>query len=215
MVQSVQHVTVCAQSSRRLGYRYAKRGIDIVLSALALLITSPFYPIIALLIRLSSPGPIIFKWKVVGQFGKPFLGYKFRTMVQNAEALREELSAHNVRHGPAFKMKNDPRVTGVGRLLRRYSIDELPQLWSILKGDMSLVGPRPLQGHEWRQCTDHQKQRALVKPGAVSLWHVGGQPPRFDDWIELDLKYIANQSLLLDILILLKAVSYIISGKNS
>jgi lipopolysaccharide/colanic/teichoic acid biosynthesis glycosyltransferase len=135
-------------------------------------------------------------------------------MVANADAIRATLNAHNERRGPAFKMTNDPRITAVGRFLRRFSIDELPQLVSIFKGDMSFIGPRPLQVHEWRNCTDYQKQRNNVKPGAVSLWHVSGQPPTFDEWVELDLQYIANWSLRLDFVIFIKSIGYVLRAKN-
>jgi len=195
-------------------YRVVKRGVDIVGSSVGLLLTAPLYPFLAAAVKLTSPGPVFYRWHVVGKDGRPFKGYKIRTMVTNADELRRTLSAYNERRGPAFKMRGDPRVTRVGRFLRRFSIDEVPQLLSVLKGDMSLIGPRPLQVYEWEQCTAYQKQRANVRPGAISLWHVAGQPPAFDDWIEMDLEYIANWSLTMDATILVKTFGYVFGAKN-
>jgi lipopolysaccharide/colanic/teichoic acid biosynthesis glycosyltransferase len=195
-------------------YRVVKRGLDLLISSVALVAVAPLYPFMALAVKLTSPGAVFYRWSVVGVDGTPFVGYKIRTMVADADAIRATLNAHNERRGPAFKMKNDPRITTVGRFLRRLSIDETPQLLSILKGDMSLVGPRPLQVHEWSLCSDYQKQRNQVKPGAVSLWHVDGQPPTFDEWMELDMKYIANWSLRLDCSILVKAAGYVLRARN-
>ena len=197
-----------------LRYRVIKRCFDIAGAAAGLVLVVPFFPLIALAVKLTSRGPIFYRWNVVGEGGRPFVGYKFRTMVVNADEMRDALSAHNERCGPAFKMKNDPRITSAGRFLRRFSIDELPQLMSILRGDMSFIGPRPLQVKEYQQCTAYQKQRNSIKPGAVSLWHVAGQPPAFDDWIENDLRYIANWSLLMDAQIFLKSIGYVLSAKN-
>jgi lipopolysaccharide/colanic/teichoic acid biosynthesis glycosyltransferase len=197
-----------------LRYRVVKRILDVLISLIAFVAVAPLYPFIALAVKLTSPGPVFYRWNVVGVDGVPFVGYKIRTMVANADAIRATLDAHNERRGPAFKMKNDPRITTVGRFLRRLSIDETPQLLSILRGQMSLIGPRPLQVHEWRLCSDYQKQRNQVKPGAVSLWHVAGQPPTFDEWIELDLEYIANWSLRLDWSILLRTVGYVLRARN-
>jgi lipopolysaccharide/colanic/teichoic acid biosynthesis glycosyltransferase len=195
-------------------YRVVKRGLDIAGSLFALVVAAPLYPLVAAAVKLTSAGPVFYKWNVVGERGRPFVGYKVRTMVADADAIRATLSAHNERRGPAFKMKNDPRITSVGRFLRRFSIDEAPQLISILKGDMSFIGPRPLQVHEWLLCTEYQNQRNNVKPGAVSLWHVSGQPPTFDEWVELDLAYIANWSLRLDFTILLNSIGYVLRARN-
>jgi lipopolysaccharide/colanic/teichoic acid biosynthesis glycosyltransferase len=195
-------------------YRVIKRGLDIVGAIFALILAAPLYPLVALAVKLTSAGPIFYRWNVVGEGGRLFVGYKVRTMVANADAIRATLDAHNERRGPAFKMRNDPRITRVGRFLRRFSIDELPQLVSVLSGDMSFIGPRPLQVHEWRQCTEYQKQRNNVRPGAVSLWHVSGQPPTFDEWVELDLEYIARWSLRLDLMIFLRSIGYVLRAKN-
>jgi len=193
---------------------FPKRTMDIVLSSIALMLFSPLFAVIALAIKITSPGLIFYRWKVVGLNKRPFTGYKFRTMVENADEIKEKLLDKNEMNGPVFKMREDPRVTRVGRFLRKYSLDELPQLWSILKGDMSLVGPRPVLTYEWEQFNDWQRQKLSVKPGAVCLWHVRGQPRGINEWVKLDLEYIENWSLWLDIKILFGAIWYIISGKN-
>jgi lipopolysaccharide/colanic/teichoic acid biosynthesis glycosyltransferase len=181
---------------------------------MALLLFWPLLLIIALAIKVSGPGPVLFRWPVVGKGGHPLRAYKFRTMVIGADQMKQKLLEHNEATGPVFKMKEDPRVTGVGRILRRYSLDELPQLWSVLKGDMSLVGPRPVLTYEWEAFNDWQRQKLSIKPGAVSLWHVRGQPRDLDAWVKLDLDYIENWSLVLDIEILVRAVGYMLSGRN-
>ena len=192
----------------------AKRGLDILGAAIALFVFSPLFLVISILIKLTSPGPIFFRWQVVGQGGKPFVGYKFRSMFDGADRAREQLRDKNEMTGVFFKMKNDPRVTWVGRTLRRFSLDELPQLWSVLIGRMSLVGPRPSQVFEHRQLTEWQKLRVKVKPGLVSLWIVSGKTQDFDEMVHQDLYYARRQSLWLDLKILLRAVPYVILGKN-
>jgi lipopolysaccharide/colanic/teichoic acid biosynthesis glycosyltransferase len=191
-----------------------KRMLDVAVSGLALVVLAPLLAAIAVAIRLDSAGPVLFRWPVVGQGGQPFKAYKFRTMVVGADAMKQQLLDQNEATGPVFKMKHDPRVTRVGRFLRRYSLDELPQLWSILKGDMSLVGPRPVLTYEWEQFNDWQRQKLSIQPGAVCLWHVRGQPRDLDEWVKLDLEYIRNWSLGLDLQILGRALGYIVSGKN-
>ena len=152
---------------------------------------------LAFLVGLSSSGPIFYRWKVIGSGGRPFTGYKFRSMVVNADALRDELASRNEMTGPVFKIANDPRITKVGDWLRKYSLDELPQLYSVLKGDMSLVGPRPPLVTEYEQFTEYQKQKMGVKPGITCLWQVSGrnQISDFDEWVRLDLEYISRWSL--------------------
>jgi len=195
-------------------YSLAKRVVDILLSAIGLVLLLPLMTVLALLVKLSSPGPIFFRWHVIGKSGEPFIGYKFRTMFDGAECIRERLREQNEMSGVFFKMKNDPRVTPVGRFLRKFSLDELPQLWSILKGDMSVVGPRPTQIFEYHQLEDWQKERARVKPGSVSLWIVSGKTTDFDRMVELDLKYIRNWSMWLDLTIILRAIPYVLFGRN-
>jgi lipopolysaccharide/colanic/teichoic acid biosynthesis glycosyltransferase len=191
-----------------------KRSLDLFVSATALVVLFPLMAIIAVLVKLTSPGPIFFRWNVVGQGGKPFLGYKFRTMFIGADRMRGQLQDKNEMSGVFFKMKDDPRVTPIGRVLRRFSLDELPQFWSVLKGDMSLVGPRPTQVFEYEQLRDWQKDRCQVKPGSVSLWIVSGKTQDFDQMVRLDLYYISNWSMWLDLKIMLKAIPYVLLGKN-
>lgn len=194
--------------------QFLKRWLDIVLSAASLVVVSPLLLLIALAIRVSNGAPTLFEWYVVGENGRPFKSYKFRTMVANAEQMKRELMDRNEMGGPVFKMKDDPRVTRIGRFLRKFSLDELPQLWSVFKGDMSLVGPRPPLQSEYEKFEDWQKRKLTVKPGMTSLWHVSGRPSDFDEWLRLDFEYIDHWSLWLDFKILLKTVFFVISGKN-
>jgi lipopolysaccharide/colanic/teichoic acid biosynthesis glycosyltransferase len=204
----------CWHSPLRLAL---KRTVDAVASASLLLLLSPILLLLAIAVKLSSPGPILYRWKVVGQFGRPFVGYKFRSMVANADVLRAQLAPLNEMRGPVFKMSIDPRVTRLGSWMRRYSLDELPQLYSVLKGDMSLVGPRPPLLTEYAQFSDFHKQKLLVKPGITCLWQVSGrnQVSDFDEWVRLDMEYIRNWSLYLDLKILLQTLREVFgaSGK--
>jgi lipopolysaccharide/colanic/teichoic acid biosynthesis glycosyltransferase len=195
-------------------YRYAKRAVDIILSGIGLVSLIPVFAAIALLVGLTSRGPILYQWHVVGRSGRPFRGYKFRTMIINADELKEKLSSRNEMSGPVFKIKNDPRITPVGRFLRKLSLDELPQLWSVLKGDMSLVGPRPAGSKEWVHYKPWQRRKLSVTPGLSCLWQVNGrnQISNFDDWVRLDLEYIDNWSLWLDFKIIWKSVLVVMQG---
>jgi lipopolysaccharide/colanic/teichoic acid biosynthesis glycosyltransferase len=193
----------------------AKRTLDILVSAVALIIFTPLLFLIAVLIKIGSPGPVFFRWYVVGRHGKAFVGYKFRSMYTGADELREELNSQNENSGPFFKVKNDPRVTPVGRMLRKFSLDELPQLWSVLKGDMSLVGPRPAQTFEYEQLEEWHKARVGVRPGCTSSWIVSGKTSDFDRMVQIDLDYIAHWSLLLDFRILCRTAIYLLAGRNS
>ena len=192
----------------------AKRGLDLLGATTAMVIFSPFLLVIPILIKLTSPGPILFRWHVVGLGGKPFVGYKFRSMFNGADRAREQLQEKNEMSGVFFKMKDDPRITSIGRFLRRFSLDELPQLWSVLIGQMSLVGPRPCQVLEYQQLAEWQKQRVQVKPGLVSLWIVSGKTQDFDQMVRLDLRYAHNWSIWLDFKIIARALPYVILGKN-
>ena len=203
-----------APCTQTFAYGVIKRLIDILCSASALIVLSPLLGLIALAVKLSLPGPLFYNWHVVGRGGKTFTSYKFRTMVVNADELKKDLWQYNERHGPTFKMKNDPRVTSVGRILRKFSLDELPQLWSVLKGDMSLVGPRPVGPDEWEHFKDWQRRKLSVTPGMISLWHVRGKPKDFNEWIRLDLEYIDTWSIWLDIKLLFSAAWYVLSGRN-
>jgi lipopolysaccharide/colanic/teichoic acid biosynthesis glycosyltransferase len=187
-----------------------------VTSLFLLVLLSPFFLVLALLVKFSSPGPILYNWRVVGEGGRPFLSYKFRSMVANADELKAGLDARNEMKGPVFKLTHDPRITSVGIWMRRYSLDELPQLYSVLKGDMSLVGPRPPLVTEYSRFSDYQKQKLAVKPGITCLWQVSGRNEvrDFDEWVRLDLEYVQNWSLTLDFKILFKTVHEVFSGSG-
>jgi lipopolysaccharide/colanic/teichoic acid biosynthesis glycosyltransferase len=191
-----------------------KRVLDVLGSALLLVVFSPVLGLIAAAIKLGSPGPVLYRWPVVGKGGIPLRAFKFRTMTVDADARKRELLAKNEASGPVFKMRDDPRVTSVGRLLRKYGLDELPQLWTVLVGGMSLVGPRPVLISEWVHFEDWQRRKLSVKPGIICLWHVRGQPRVFEEWIKLDLEYIDRWSLWLDLTLLLRAPAYILSARN-
>ncbi|GAB1805379.1 sugar transferase [Priestia megaterium] len=198
--------------SNRKTYLVTKRSIDILGSLLGIVFLSWLFIIIAVIIKLEDPkGPIFFKQKRIGENGKEFNMYKIRSMVSNAEELLESLLQHNEVSGAMFKMKNDPRITKVGRFIRKTSIDELPQLWNVLKGDMSLVGPRPPLPREVDEYTLYQKQRLLVTPGCTGLWQVSGRNNvGFDEMVELDLQYIQKRTVTLDFYIILKTVKCIL-----
>ncbi len=191
-----------------------KRALDIAVSAVLLLLLSPIFLVLAIAVKLSSPGPVFYRWKVAGRGGRPFTGYKFRSMVEHADALRDQLARHNEMTGPVFKMSRDPRITRVGAWLRKYSLDELPQLYNVLKDDMSLVGPRPPLVTEYVQFSAYQKQKLAVKPGVTCLWQVRGrnQISDFDEWVRLDLEYIGRWSLSLDFAILVRTLGAVLSG---
>ena len=191
-----------------------KRLMDIGVAAALLVLLAPLLLLIAVLVKLTSTGAALYACRWVGQGERPFTGYKFRTMVSNAEAMEVELQDRNEMRGPAFKLTNDPRVTRVGKILRKYSLDELPQLWSVLIGDLSLVGPRPPRAHEYAQFTEFQKQKLAVKPGITCLWQVEGRHRinDYDDWVERDLDYIRRWSLWLDIQILARTAVVVFRG---
>jgi len=193
-----------------------KRLIDVCTALALLILLFPCFLMLAILVKISSPGPVFYRWRVVGKKGREFVGYKFRSMVCNADDLKVELDALNEMKGPVFKLTNDPRVTRVGRWLRRYSLDELPQLYSVLRGDMSLVGPRPPLMSEYAKFTDYQKQKLAVKPGITCLWQVNGRNKvsDFDRWVALDLDYIRNWSLSLDLKILVRTVAEVFAGSG-
>lgn len=196
--------------------RTVKRGIDVLGAGALLIALSPLFLILAIAVKLSSPGSVFYRWRVVGQGGQPFLSYKFRSMVSNADDLKDKLEASNEMTGPVFKLTNDPRVTRTGKWMRRYSLDELPQLYSVLKGDMSLVGPRPPLVSEYQRFTDYQRQKLSVKPGMTGLWQVSGrnQIADFDTWVLLDLEYIRRWSLWLDTKILFRTLATLLSGSG-
>jgi lipopolysaccharide/colanic/teichoic acid biosynthesis glycosyltransferase len=194
-----------------------KRLLDIVVSALLLVLLSPFLVLIALAVLVTSGPPVFYRWPVVGQGGRPFTGFKFRTMVRDADKIKADLLARNEMRGPVFKLADDPRITPIGRLLRKLSLDELPQLWSVLKGDMSLVGPRPPLQSEWVHFEDWQRRKLSVKPGMTCLWQVRGRNEisDFDEWVRLDLEYIDRWSLGLDLKILLQTVPSVLRSRGA
>lgn len=194
-----------------------KRLIDIVISMLALFIISPVYLCIAILIKLSSPGPVYFVQERCGLSGRKFKLYKFRTMVVDAEEKLQELLVHNEMKGHAFKMENDPRITPIGKFLRKLSLDELPQLWNVFHGDMSLVGPRPPLPREVKDYDPWHQRRLSMRPGITCLWQVGGRNRirDFDEWVRLDLQYIDNWSLWLDFKILFKTIPAVLSTSGA
>lgn len=192
-----------------------KRGLDIVGATAGLVIAAPLIAIFAALIKLTSPGPVLYAQWREGHCGRRFRIYKLRTMCVNAHQYQSSLRAHSVQDGPAFKMRHDPRTTAVGRLLRRTSLDELPQLWNVLVGDMSLVGPRPLPTLESVQCLPWQRQRLMVLPGLTCIWQVTGRNTvTFVEWMRMDLQYVRRRSLLCDLQLLLKTGPSILLTKG-
>ena len=194
-----------------------KRIMDIILSVIALLLGSPIFLITALLVKITSPGPIIFSQVRVGKYGRHFKFYKFRSMYIDAEARKAELLKHNESgDGVIFKMKHDPRITPIGRFIRKFSVDELPQLFNVILGDMSLVGPRPPLPSEVRTYSLEERKRLNITPGITCLWQVSGRSELpFSKQIALDKEYIASRSAWKDFLILLKTIPAILTGKGA
>lgn len=194
-----------------------KRFIDILGSVVALILFSPIMIIAAIGLLISDGRPIFYNWNVIGLNKKPFKSWKFRTMVRNADQIKQELQKNNEMQGPVFKIKNDPRIIPFGRWLRKWSIDETPQLFSVLKGDMSLVGPRPAGPHELEKYESWHRRKLSVKPGITCLWQAYGRNNinKFDDWVKLDLEYIDNWSILLDFKILIKTIPSVLTGRGA
>jgi exopolysaccharide biosynthesis polyprenyl glycosylphosphotransferase len=194
----------------------AKRLLDIVGALVILVVALPLLLTLALLVRLTSAGPVVFRQERAGFHGRRFRMYKFRTMVEGAEQIRDQVAHLNEMHGPVFKVTDDPRLTGVGRLLRKYSLDELPQLLNVLKGEMSLVGPRPLPLYEANRIKGAQRRRLAMRPGITGLWQVAGRNTvDFDEWMRLDLLYVDQWSLGLDFQILLRTIPVVLSGAGA
>jgi len=192
-----------------------KRAFDVAVAAVALMVLAPFMAIVALLVRVTSPGPAIFRQVRCGLNGRRFVFYKFRSMCVNAEQLKPQLE-HLSRKSVAFKIPNDPRLTPIGRWLRKFSIDEWPQLWNVLKGDMSLVGPRPAVPEEVEKYEAWQRRRLRMRPGLTCLWALEGRDHLdFETWMKLDLEYIDNWSLGLDLRILLLTIPQVLTGKGA
>ncbi len=193
-----------------------KRAMDIVGAIAGLIVLSPIMLAAAAAVKLSSPGPIIFRQERAGYGGRPFTFYKFRTMFKGAEATKDGLQPRNEQSGPVFKMTNDPRITPVGRFLRKTSIDELPQLWNVLRGHMSLVGPRPLPCEESDDCDGWQRRRLDLTPGLTGVWQVSGRCEiDFDEWVRMDIRYAEHRSLILDLKLLLTTVPAVLSGRGA
>ncbi len=195
---------------------FFKRLFDVVVSAAALMILSPLMLAIAAMIRITSPGPVLFRQTRCGLGGRRFTLYKFRSMINDAEQMRAELHQLNELDGPVFKISDDPRITPVGRWLRRFSLDELPQLWNVFRGEMSFVGPRPAVPEEVEQYEDWQRRRLRMRPGLTCTWVLEGRNHvDFNRWMQLDLKYIDNWSLWLDAKIFLRTIPIVLSGRGA
>jgi exopolysaccharide biosynthesis polyprenyl glycosylphosphotransferase len=194
-----------------------KRTVDLVGASTALIVLAPVLLVAAVAIKLTSPGPVLFAQERYGLNRRRFRMYKLRTMVADAEALQVTLEERNEASGPVFKIREDPRITRVGRVLRRTSLDEIPQLLNVLRGEMSLVGPRPLPTRDVHRFTEAALMRRFsIRPGVTCLWQIGGRSNLgFDDWIRLDLKYIDEWSMALDVEILLKTVPAVVRGTGA
>ncbi len=201
---------------KNIGYRIVKRCADIICSIIGLILLSPVFLMTAIAIKLEDGGPVLFIQERNGLGGEVFRMYKFRSMCPNAPELHKGLLKNNELDGPAFKMRDDPRITRVGKFIRRTSIDELPQLVNIIKGDMSIVGPRPLPTYETDLCNAYQNQRLLVKPGLTCYWQCSGRNDiPFDEWMELDMRYIREASIFTDIKIIFKTIGCVIGGSGA
>jgi lipopolysaccharide/colanic/teichoic acid biosynthesis glycosyltransferase len=199
------------------GFDYViKRTFDIVVSLLLLVVLSPLLAVCAVLVRLSSRGPVIYRSSRPGIGGTPFACFKFRTMYTDADQRQADLESLNEASGPLFKIRRDPRLTPVGRLLRRYSVDELPQLVNVLRGQMSLVGPRPLPERDFERLEEWHKKRYLVLPGMTGLWQVSGRSELdFDDLVRLDFLYLERWSVGLDLAIILKTIPAVLTRRGA
>ena len=195
----------------RVGYRAIKRGFDVLASGLALILLSPLFLILIVLIKREDGGPAFYSQERIGKNEKPFKMWKFRSMIVNADKMVEQLEEQNEIDGAMFKIKDDPRVTKIGHVIRKYSLDELPQLWNVLKGDMSLVGPRPPLPSEVEEYTDYDKQRLLVMPGCTGLWQVTKRNEAdFDEMVWLDIVYINHSGLWEDFKLIIKTIGVVV-----
>lgn len=208
---------VFESTPEKLSHLFLKRLIDFAASGIAVVILVPLFLAIAIIIKTTSKGPVFFKQARCGLYGRQFTLYKFRTMIVDAEAKLKDILKYNEMGGPVFKMTNDPRVTRLGKWLRKFSLDELPQIWNVFKGDMSLVGPRPPIPYEVENYDNWQRRRLSMRPGITCLWQISGrnQIVDFKDWMRLDLEYIDNWSLWLDIKILFKTIPVVLLGTGA
>lgn len=209
-------VDIVSEYKENLGYLIIKRVIDIIGALCGILFLSPVMLVVGIWIKLDSKGAIFFTQNRVGKDGRKFIMYKFRSMCADAEYLLDNLQDKNEMLGPMFKIKEDPRVTRVGKFIRKTSIDELPQLFNILKGEMSLVGPRPSLPKEVSQFTSFQKQRLVAKPGLTCYWQVRGRSDiSFEEWMEMDVKYVEERNTWIDIVLILKTVKVLFGDKRA
>lgn len=214
-IQTLNYTAIHTNDSR--AYLISKRIIDVLCATIGMILLSPLFLIVALLIKIEDKnGPVIFKQIRIGKDGKEFNMYKFRSMVANAEELKAKLMEQNEATGPVFKIKHDPRVTKVGKFIRKTSIDELPQLFNVLKGEMSLVGPRPPLPEEVAKYTPYERQRISVTPGLTCYWQIGGRSNlSFNEWVDLDIKYIHERSLRVDLKLILKTIFVLFGSKDA
>ena len=217
MAQEVKKVELDpSKVNGRLVYHTVKRGFDILASGVALVLLSPLFGVLTVKIKKEDGGPAFYSQTRIGKNGKPFKMWKFRSMIVNADKMVKQLEEQNEIDGAMFKIKDDPRVTKIGHVIRKYSLDELPQLWNVLKGDMSLVGPRPPLPMEVADYTDYDKLRLSVTPGCTGLWQVTKRNDAdFDEMVELDLEYINKSSLWFDFKILLKTVGVVVHPNSA
>jgi lipopolysaccharide/colanic/teichoic acid biosynthesis glycosyltransferase len=198
------------------GYRVTKRAFDLIVGSGILLLLLPVIPLVALMIRFDSEGPVFYRQQRIGMGGRPFRFYKFRSMRADSDRLRADLEGRNELTGPVFKIKNDPRVTAVGQFLRRSSLDEIPQIFNVLKGDMSIVGPRPALPGEVARYEAWHRRRLDVKPGITCLWQVAGRSHvDFDEWMRLDIEYMSRRSLRTDVAIFVKTIPAVIARRGA
>lgn len=208
-------IIITSQDLHKPIYEVFKRILDVICSVVALIVLSPVFLVTALAVR-SDGGPAFYKQTRVGKNNTHFEMYKFRSMCKNAENLQDDLMKYNEMDGPVFKIKGDPRITKVGKFIRKYSIDELPQLLNIVKGDMSIVGPRPPLVREVEQYNSYQMQRLLVTPGLTCFWQASGRSNlSFDDWMDMDMKYIKRRNIFLDIKLIVKTVFAVIFKRGA
>ena len=212
MAQEVKKVKLDpSKVNGRVGYRAIKRGFDVLASGLALILLSPLFLVLIILIKREDGGPAFYSQERIGKNEKPFKMWKFRSMIVNADQMVEQLEEQNEIDGAMFKIKDDPRVTKIGHTIRKYSLDELPQLWNVLKGDMSLVGPRPPLPSEVEEYTDYDKQRLLVMPGCTGLWQATERNEAdFDEMVWLDIVYINHSGLWEDFKLIIKTIGVVV-----
>jgi exopolysaccharide biosynthesis polyprenyl glycosylphosphotransferase len=198
------------------GYLAAKRAADVVLSAAGIIVLSPLMLVVAVLIKMTSPGPVIFRQVRIGRYQQPFYCLKFRSMTDGAESRRHEVAHLNEMDGPVFKARNDPRVTRVGRFIRKTSIDELPQLFNVLRGEMSLVGPRPMLPYEVEQYEDWMYERLDVRPGITCTWQISGRNNiNFEQWMRMDVEYARSCSFWGDVVILARTIPAVLTTRGA